>query len=158
MLKLFAILLTSSIILPAMASDPVWMKDRNDDRYQITVYHSPTCGCCKQWIQHLKAHNFEVNDVPTQDVNSHKQRLNVPTQAASCHTAEVNGVAIEGHVPAQDIKRVLTTSNDIRLLTVPAMPSGSPGMDTDNAPKHDFNVYAVDRQDKVSVFNSYKDY
>ena len=124
----------------------------------MVVYKSPTCGCCKGWVKHLEEHNFTVKDLTVADVNQHKLRLNVPTQAASCHTAVVNGVVIEGHVPAQDIKRLLASDHDIRLLTVPAMPSGTPGMDTPGAPKQPFKVYAISNSDQVSVFNDYADY
>ena len=116
------------------------------------------CGCCKGWIQHLEAHNFVVKDVAVDDVNKFKQQFNVPAQAASCHTAMVDGVVIEGHVPAQDIKRLLTDKQDVRLLTVPAMPSGSPGMDFDGAPNDTFRVYAISKDDRVDVFQTYSDY
>ncbi len=140
------------------AANPVWLDGITDDRYQITVYRSASCGCCKGWIDHLKDHNFDVKDVAVDDVNKYKLQLNVPSQAASCHTATVGGITIEGHVPAQDIKRLLDNKGDVRLLTVPAMPSGTPGMDTPGAPKDDFHVYAVSNEDKVSIFSSYRDY
>jgi len=159
MIKPFIILLSVFAITPSMAADPVWLQGKTDDSYQITVYRSASCGCCKGWIDHLKEHDFEVNDVVVNDVSEHKSRLNVPAQAASCHTAVVNGVAIEGHVPAQDIKRMLQTeTQDIRLLTVPAMPSGTPGMDTPGAAKDAFKVYSISNDNQVGVFNSYTDY
>ena len=88
----------------------------------------------------------------------YKQDLGVPPRAASCHTAVVDGVVIEGHVPAQDIKRLLSSEHDVRLLTVPAMPSGTPGMDTPGAPKQDFKVYAISKDDVVSIYNTYSNY
>ena len=154
-LIVLALLLVS---LHASAANPIWQQNKTNEVHQITVYRSATCGCCKGWIDHLKDHNFEVNDVVVDDVNSHKARLGVPPQAASCHTAEVNGVVIEGHVPAQDIKRVISDTTDIRLLTVPAMPSGTPGMDTPGAPKDNFNVYSINKDNKVDIFQSYVNY
>ncbi len=142
----------------APAADPFWLEGKTDERYSITVYRSATCGCCKGWVAHLRQHNFEVEDVEVEDVNQYKQKYGVPPQAASCHTAVVNGVAVEGHVPAQDIKRLLADPGNVRLLAVPAMPSGTPGMDTPGSPKQEFRVYSVDRENNVDVFNHYRDY
>jgi hypothetical protein len=151
-------LLCGMSMAPLMAADVVWLEGKTDEVYQITVYRSATCGCCKGWIEHLKDHDFTVDDVTVEDVNTYKSRFNVPPQAASCHTALVNGVAIEGHVPAQDIKRMLKAESDIRLLTVPGMPSGTPGMDTPGAAKDAFNVYSISKDNKVGVYSSYSNY
>jgi hypothetical protein len=140
------------------ASDPFWLEGKTADSHEITVYRSATCGCCKGWIKHLEEHNFVVTDVTVDDVNRFKQQFDVPSQAASCHTAVVDGIVIEGHVPAQDIKRVLADSGDVRLLTVPAMPSGTPGMDFEGAPKDPFRVFSISQDDRVEVFQSYSDY
>ncbi len=146
------------IASPLWAANPVWLEGKTDDSYEITVYRNASCGCCKGWISHLEDHNFSVTDVTVDDVNQFKQQFNVPTQAASCHTATVNGITIEGHVPAQDIKRLLREKGDIRLLTVPAMPSGTPGMDTPGAPKDAFRVYSVSQDDQVGIYRTYTDY
>lgn len=146
------------LLSTAFAADEFWRQGITGERYQITVYRSATCGCCKGWISHLEEHNFDVKDVTVDDVNPYKNKLNVPPNAASCHTAVVNGVVIEGHVPAQDIKRLLTSEHNTRLLTVPAMPSGSPGMDAPGAPRQDFKVFAVSKDDQVDIFNTYTDY
>ena len=151
-------IICSLFLSSALAGDEFWRQGMTDDSYEMTVYRSATCGCCKGWIAHLREHNFEVKDLSVKDVNSYKQKLNVPPGAASCHTAVVNGVVIEGHVPAQDIKRLLSSEHDIRLLAVPAMPSGTPGMDTPGAPKQDFKVYAIGKQNEVSTYNSYSNY
>lgn len=140
------------------AADPFWDEGITDDRHEIIVYRSESCGCCSAWIAHLERHNFDVKDIKVENVNPYKQNMNVPPEAASCHTAIVDGVVIEGHVPAQDIKRVLADKNDIRLLTVPRMPSGTPGMDAPGAPKQEFNVFAISNDDEVSIYNNYKDY
>ncbi len=152
------ILLIYLIATPVAAANPFWLEGKTDQRYSITVYRSATCGCCKGWIDHLEQHNFDVKDVTVDDVDEFKRQFDVPPKAASCHTAIVNGVAIEGHVPAQDIKRMLGDPGDIRLLTVPAMPSGTPGMDSPGAPSQAFRVFSIDRNNNVGVFNSYQDY
>ena len=86
---------------------------------EITVYKSPTCGCCSKWVTHLKANGFDViaKDVP--DVIPHKIRGGVTPKLASCHTAFVEGYVIEGHVPAQDIKRLLKERPSAKGLAVP---------------------------------------
>ncbi len=140
------------------ASNPVWLEGKTAQGHEITVYRNASCGCCKGRIKHLEAHNFAVTDVTVDDVNAFKQQFNVPAQAASCHTAVVEGVAIEGHVPAQDIKRLLANRGDVRLLTVPAMPSGTPGMDTAGAPSDAFRVYSIGKDDRATVFQTYSDY
>ncbi len=157
-MKLLVSILLSSLSLAAIAADPFWKQGVTDESHEIIVYRSESCGCCKGWIKHLEDHNFEVKDIRVETVDPYKTNLRVPREAASCHTAVVDGVVIEGHVPAQDIKRLLTDKRDIRLLTVPAMPSGTPGMDMPGAPKQDFKVYAIHKDDDVSVFNSYSNY
>lgn len=157
-MKLVAGIIFTLLLSSVHAADEFWRQGITDERHQITVYRSATCGCCKGWIAHLEEHNFDVKDVTVEDVNAYKQEFKVPPNAASCHTAVVDGVVIEGHVPAQDIKRLLTSEHNTRLLTVPAMPSGTPGMDTPGAPKHDFKVFSVSQDDEVGVFNSYSNY
>jgi len=95
----------------------------------VDVYKSPSCGCCNKWVGHLKANGFTVRAHDTNNVAQHKQRLGVPPGKASCHTAEVNGYLVEGHVPAREIKRLLQEKPRARGLTVPDMPMGSPGME-----------------------------
>ena len=146
------------IATSSWASNPLWLEGKTAERHDITVYRNASCGCCNGWISHLKDHNFVVKDVAVDDVNKFKQQFDVPTQAASCHTAVVDGVVIEGHVPAQDIKRLLADKGDVRLLTVPAMPSGTPGMDPAGARKDDFRVYAISTDNRVDVFQTYTNY
>lgn len=120
----------------------------------ITVYRSPTCGCCGQWIEHLKAHAFVVNDVVTNDMDQVKERFGISPELASCHTARLDGYFIEGHVPAEDIIRLLTEKPALKGLTVPGMPRGTPGMEMGGV-RDDFDVYAVG-QETVEVFNAYR--
>lgn len=110
----------------------------------IDVYKSPTCGCCNKWIDHLKANGFGVRSYDTDNVVQHKARLGVPPGYGSCHTAEVDGYVIEGHVPAREIKRLLKEKPRARGLVVPAMPVGSPGMEADGR-KDPYKVFLVNR-------------
>jgi hypothetical protein len=156
-MKLFGLIMLA-LASTALAGDKYWLEGITDERYTITVYRSEFCGCCKSWISHLEDHNFDVTDITVEDMNPIKQKYRVPPHAASCHTAEVNGVVIEGHVPAQDIKRLLATDHETHLLTVPAMPSGTPGMDMPGARKDEFDVLSVSHDGVVEVFNTYSDY
>ncbi|HMN37723.1 MAG TPA: DUF411 domain-containing protein [Hyphomicrobium sp.] len=95
----------------------------------ITVWKDPDCGCCGKWVDHLRRNGFIATVFDTSDVRSVKARLGVPAELASCHTAEIAGYAIEGHVPAQAILRLLAQKPAGRGLAVPGMPIGSPGME-----------------------------
>lgn len=123
----------------------------------ITVYHSPSCGCCKGWIEHLRAHGFSVNDVPRADVAPTKQQLGLPGELASCHTAVIDGYVIEGHVPADDIKRLVADKPALAGLAVPGMPVGSPGMEM-GARKDPFTVLGFDRDGRVEPYSEYWKY
>ncbi len=106
----------------------------------ITVTKDPSCGCCTAWADHLKANGFAVKIVEDPQINRMKARLGVPSDLASCHTAEVEGYVIEGHVPASAIRRLLAQRPKAKGLAVPGMPVGSPGMEVPGtAPE----IYAV---------------
>ncbi|MDZ8227697.1 DUF411 domain-containing protein [Nostoc sp. ChiVER01] len=119
-----------------------------------TVYHSPDCNCCGGWINHLKAQGFQITDFSTPDIETVKQKFNVPDNLSSCHTAIVNGYVIEGHVPADDIKRLLQEKPNVTGLSVPQMPVGTPGMEMGDR-KDPFSVLSFDSKDSVAVFNEY---
>jgi hypothetical protein len=95
----------------------------------MTVTKDPTCGCCGGWVEHVEAAGYPVRVVESADLDSMKQRLGVPAELASCHTAEVGGYVVEGHVPAAAINRLLAERPSGTGLTVPGMPVGSPGME-----------------------------
>jgi hypothetical protein len=120
---------------------------------EITVYKSPTCGCCTKWVNHLEKSGFEVNAINRNDMPSIKHKFGIEQKNQSCHTALVGGYVIEGHVPAADIKRLLTEKPDIHGLTAPGMPMGSPGMEGPH--KDAYDVLAIDRQGKTTVFSSH---
>lgn len=125
---------------------------------KITVYSSPSCGCCGQWISHMKKQGFEVTNVKTDDMEGIKRKNNLPPELASCHTAIINGYVMEGHIPADDIKRFLTQKpTNLNGLAVAEMPIGSPGMESEKV-KQPFTVMAFNNQGKSIVFNSYTNY
>jgi len=95
----------------------------------VTIYKNPACGCCGEWVKHIQANGFRVETHGIADVAPLRQRYGVPDHLASCHTAVVGGYAIEGHVPAADIQRLLRERPKVRGLAVPGMVAGSPGME-----------------------------
>lgn len=110
----------------------------------VTVYKSPTCGCCGKWVEHMRASGFTVLTRDLDDVTPQKRRLGVPLAMGSCHTAEVDGYLIEGHVPAADIRRMLAERPEAKGLVSPGMPRSAPGMDLPG--NHPYEVFLV-RQD-----------
>jgi hypothetical protein len=95
----------------------------------VTVHKDPNCGCCLLWVRHLQAAGFTVTAIDTAELDAVKNRLGVPSDLAACHTAQVAGYIIEGHVPAIALKRFLAEKPDAMGLAVPGMPIGSPGME-----------------------------
>lgn len=96
---------------------------------ELQVWKTPTCGCCNDWIRHLKENGFAVRAIDVPDTAPIRSRAGIPARLGSCHTALVDGYAIEGHVPAREIQRLLRERPKAVGITVPGMPIGSPGMD-----------------------------
>lgn len=119
----------------------------------MRVYKSPDCGCCEGWVEYLRADGFKV-EVENTGNSSARARLGIPPALGSCHTAEIAGYAIEGHVPAGDIKRLLATKPKARGLAVPGMPIGSPGMESGNQ-RAAYDVLLVLADGTTTVFASY---
>src|SRR4051794_25985666 len=90
----------------------------------VTVYKSPTCGCCSKWIDHMKAGGFEVKALDVEDIDLVKKTYGVPPGLASCHTALVGGYVLEGHVPAESVTRLMRERPAVAGLAVPGMPAG----------------------------------
>lgn len=122
----------------------------------IKVYKSPTCGCCTAWVEHLEEHGLSVETVHVDQgqLNTVKQQAGLTRELASCHTAFIEGYAVEGHVPVGDIQRLIAEKPDISGLAVPGMPAGSPGMEVGG--RHDpFDVVSFDQSGDTAVFSSY---
>lgn len=108
---------------------------------KIIVTKDPNCGCCNGWVEHLRSAGFAAEVVDSSAVNRVKAKLGVPRDLASCHTAEVDGYVIEGHVPAPAIRRLLAERPQAKGLAVPDMPVGSPGMEVDGSPPEEYTVF-----------------
>jgi hypothetical protein len=111
---------------------------------EIQVYKSPTCGCCTKWVDHLRDNGFSVTVTELQDVTPIKLENGVPNRLASCHTAIAEGYIVEGHVPAVDIRRLLSERPKISGLAVPGMPIGSPGMEGPNPERYQVLSFGAD--------------
>ncbi len=119
----------------------------------IVVYKSPTCGCCAKWIEHLEASGFNVEVREETDMNSVKAKNGVRPAYASCHTALVNGYVIEGHVPADQIVRLLAERPAVLGISAPGMPVGSPGMESNDPSQHqDYDVVTFDGSGKTELY------
>ena len=116
---------------------------------EVEVYKSPYCGCCKLWIDHMRAEGFEVDVVETQDMGPVKERVGIPPAKGSCHTAEVDGYFVEGHVPAADVKRLLAEKPAAIGLAAPGMPLGSPGMESPTPQAYDTLLIGKDGKARV---------
>lgn len=122
----------------------------------VTVYKDPSCGCCAKWVEHLKQNGFATTVIESKELDDIKTKNKVPRQARSCHTALVNGYAIEGHVPASDVQRLLKERPaGIVGLAVPGMPIGSPGMEMPGRKGQPFDVLAFDKDGQTRVFASH---
>ena len=120
----------------------------------ITVYKSPTCGCCAKWVTHLRKAGYTVTSNDTDDMDAIKRQLGVPDALASCHTGLVSGYVVEGHVPASVIQRLLRERPSVAGIAVPGMPTGSPGMESLVGQKDPYDVMAFDRKGKSHVYAS----
>jgi hypothetical protein len=123
---------------------------------KIEVYRSASCSCCGKWVEHLKENNFQVKDNIVADVQDIKDKYGVSKEMASCHTAIVNSYVIEGHVPANDIKKLLKLKSPVVGIAVPAMPSGTPGMEM-GGKKDTYNVMSFDKDKHYQVFSHHED-
>ena len=119
----------------------------------LVVYKTPTCGCCKAWVDRMKEAGFavEVHDIP--DLSAIKSDAGVPEDLQACHTARIGGYVVEGHVPASDIRRLLAERPAVTGIATPGMPMGSPGME--GAYKDRYDVMTFGGSAKSSVFASH---
>jgi hypothetical protein len=121
---------------------------------EVVVYKTASCGCCKVWVEHMQSHGFPVKAENVENLGPVKERVGVPYGMGSCHTAQVGGYFIEGHVPAADVQRLLTEKPKAKGLTVPGMPIGSPGMEQGDR-VDPYEVLLVHEDGSTSVYARY---
>jgi hypothetical protein len=144
------LLLTSGVLLVAMvAVSPSASLPAQGPA--MTVYKTPTCGCCAKWVDHMKAAGFQVQVQDMDDLTEIKQASGVPLRIRTCHTAVVGSYVVEGHVPADLVKKMLSEKPKMTGIAVPGMPIGSPGMEsgTEKAP---YDVVLFDKTGKTTVY------
>jgi hypothetical protein len=137
---------TTSAMTPVDASLPL-----------VIVHKNPSCGCCVAWVEHMQRSGFVVEVRNVDNLDPVKTRVGVPAGKGSCHTAEVGGYFVEGHVPADDVKRLLTERPDAKGLTVPGMPMGSPGMEVPDGRVQAYTVDLVGRDGATSTYAQHGD-
>lgn len=120
----------------------------------VEVYKSATCGCCEEWVKHLLANGLKVNAHNVANPSDTREKMGIPDRLGSCHTAVVGGYAIEGHVPAAEIKRLLAEQPKAKGLAVPAMPPGSPGME--GSMHMPYDVLLVRADGSTTVYKHYE--
>ncbi len=118
-----------------------------DDKPNATMYRVPYCGCCDGHAEHLRAHGYRVTVVETKNMSAIKKKYGVPQQFEGCHTLDVGGYVVEGHVPAHVIDRLLREKPAIRGISLPGMPDGSPGMT--GTKKEPFVMYELSTDGKI---------
>ena len=116
----------------------------------VAVYKDPACECCARWVKHLSANGFVATVRDSLDMPSVKRTMGVPDALQSCHTAVVGKYVVEGHVPADVIKKLLAEKPAVMGLAVPGMPVGSPGME--GSTKQAYNIIAFERDGKTRVY------
>ena len=144
------------LALPLLLAVPTAWARPDGNAVLVDVWKSPSCGCCKDWVTHLESNGFKVRT--HDDGNTAvRQRLGMPARLGSCHTASVGAYAIEGHVPAREIQRLLKDRPAAIGLAVPAMPIGSPGMDGPayGQRKDPFDVLLVAKDGSTTTYQRY---
>ena len=143
-------------LLMALGALPFAALAQQPSRLLVEVWKDPDCGCCQDWVKHLEADGFAVK-VHHGGNSEMRQKLGIPGKLASCHTAVVGGYAIEGHVPAREIRRLLKEKPQAVGLSVPGMPVGSPGMDQPiyKGRKDPYDVVLVLQGGEAKVYASY---
>ena len=138
-LIVMALLLSSSSATLLLSAEPESVK----------VYKSATCGCCRKWVDHLKAAGFSVTAEDVTNLVAIREQYGVPDKLKSCHTAVVGRYVVEGHVPADVVKKLLQEKPAVIGITVPGMPQGSPGMEGPNPEPYEVLTFDSKGQAKV---------
>jgi hypothetical protein len=141
--------LAVALVTPAVAAQTT-AKKAPPAAQPIVVYKTATCGCCTKWVDHLKAAGFAPTVHTVQTMDEAPIRPRIPAPLRSCHTATLEGYLVEGHVPADVIRKLLSEKPRVEGIAVPGMPAGSPGMESSQPEPYD--ILAFDASGKTSVF------
>lgn len=142
------------LLLAGMAGSLPFFARGQSSKPVVEIWRSPSCGCCGAWIKHLQQNGFATKVNLVDDTSAARKAAGIPERLGSCHTGKVAGYAVEGHVPAADIHRLLATKPQAVGLAVPGMPIGSPGMEQGDV-KEPYEVLLVKRDGGTQVFARY---
>ncbi len=147
---LLSVIILGSVFLAACSTSAESSSDS-----QVTVYKSATCGCCSDWVSYLEDNGFAVTTIETEDMATVKDNNAVPLELRACHTALIDGYVVEGHVPVDEIKKLVEEKPNILGIAVAGMPPGSPGMDIPGFETDPFDVVSFDADGNVEIFAQY---
>jgi hypothetical protein len=119
----------------------------------MSVYKSPSCGCCSLWVDYMRKNGFDAKVQDVENIGALKLKLGVREEFSSCHTTEVGGYIVEGHVPVEAVQRLLKERPKIAGIAVPGMPAGSPGMEVPSGKKDSYNILAFTSDGKTTVYD-----
>lgn len=153
------ILILGILITAGVAAFLFWPGNSSDnyfsDKTEVVMYKNQGCQCCTKWAEHLMEGEFTVEEKPTPVLMQVKQENGISREIASCHTALVDGYVVEGHVPVEDVRRLLSERPDAIGLAVPGMPIGSPGMEAPGRTPDSYDVMLVHNDGSTSVYASH---
>lgn len=138
--------ISSLALIALLGSVPAWAQAAT----KLDIYKSPTCECCGKWIAHMQKAGFQVETHVVDNIPASRKKLGMPDRLGSCHTSKVGNYVVEGHVPAQDIQRLLKEKPKALGLAIPSMPPGVPGMDIPDSPPYE--TLLVQADGSTSVF------
>lgn len=152
------IIILGLIFTGAFAAFLFWPKQYNydlSDKTQVVMYKNPGCQCCTLWAEHMMEGDYYVKEEPTPTIMKIKQENGISRELSSCHTAMVEGYVIEGHVPQEDVNRLLRERPEAIGLAVPGMPTGSPGMEMPGRMPDKYDVLLVKKDGTTEVYASH---
>lgn len=150
---LFTAGFSAALFWPKNESEP--MQQVASDKMEVIMYKNEGCQCCTKWADHMNEEEFAVIEKPIPNLYEVKQEQGIPRELASCHTALVDGYVVEGHVPVEDVQRLLKERPDAIGLSVPGMPIGSPGMEVPGREADKFDVLLIAKDGSTSVYASH---
>ena len=134
-------------------SSALWGQQPKPKPIAMSVYKSPSCGCCSLWVDYMRKNGFDAKVQDVDNIGALKLKLGVREEFSSCHTTEVGGYIVEGHVPVEVVQRMLKERPKIAGIAVPGMPAGSPGMEVPGGRKDSYNILAFTSDGKTTVYD-----
>jgi len=152
---LFTVGLSAALFWPQSEAESVQVQQITDSKLEVIMYKNEGCQCCTKWADHMNEEEFAVIEKPIPNLYEVKEEQGISRELASCHTALVDGYVVEGHVPVEDVQRLLKERPDAIGLTVPGMPIGSPGMEVPGREADKFDVLLIAKDGSTSVYASH---